>query len=772
LIEGEAGSGKSALAANWAARYRAQHPDAFLFEHYVGATPTSANHLTLISRIIGEIHERYSLSDSMPTAPGDIEESFSAWLAKPQYETLVIVLDALDALVDHSRDLVWLPEYLQPRVRIIATSTPGAESDALSDRGWSIVPVTPLTSRQRSEIVTRYVSHNEMDLHPSFLDQVMTAGPSTNPLFLQTSLEEIRSRARTGSQDSVVEAYLNAASVDELMDRVLERVEAQTTHEAATGVLSIIWASHSGLTADEITAVSQLPGPVVQSVLSSIDIYLIERSGTLAFFHAQLREAVRRRYLREPSTEAGVRRGIIRHMAGRAKSTRSLTEVMGQQLSLHEWEALARTFVDIESFLLLEAEGDRVQLLLYFSELRKHVDIAGGLFAAVDTVESPPSLEFAELCERVGGFLFDVGELRLAKELVYRGLVVREALEASPSDITATRIRLARILVREGQHGEAERVLLRILGAEELPDVAAQSSRIGNEWLELEALECLGTLLIESRRTAEAEPVCARALALAERLIDSPQHLSKYLGLAGAAHLGQRSFGEARGLFARAAALAERHLGPNHPVTIESTNNLGTVLYAQGDDDGAVRCFQRAAAGWEQVFGPSFPDVAAALGNLGLVHLRSGRFPECLEALERAVTIYRQALGDRHPSTATMLCNLASALRESGDLERAETVQRESLDAFLESYGPDHGETVQSYLDLAIILARGGQLESALEIYRAHLPRKSSLLGRNHPSTERSRNMYRMILEAAGHDAGHDELLSTLERMPDEPDAA
>ena len=54
VVLGESGSGKSALLANWAARYREKHTDAFMIQHYIGATPYSADWASMLRRIMGE----------------------------------------------------------------------------------------------------------------------------------------------------------------------------------------------------------------------------------------------------------------------------------------------------------------------------------------------------------------------------------------------------------------------------------------------------------------------------------------------------------------------------------------------------------------------------------------------------------------------------------------------------------------------------------------------------------------------------------------------
>lgn len=43
-VLGESGGEKSALLANWVARWRQANPDDFIFQHYIGSSPMSAGH--------------------------------------------------------------------------------------------------------------------------------------------------------------------------------------------------------------------------------------------------------------------------------------------------------------------------------------------------------------------------------------------------------------------------------------------------------------------------------------------------------------------------------------------------------------------------------------------------------------------------------------------------------------------------------------------------------------------------------------------------------
>jgi nephrocystin-3 len=128
VLLGESGVGKSALLANWAQRYRQAHPEAFLFLHFIGSTPQSADYVALLGRLLGEMKRRYHLPEELPATPEKLREALPLWLARVASKgRLILVLDALNQLEDRDNapDLGWLPTYFPPNVRVILSTLPG-----------------------------------------------------------------------------------------------------------------------------------------------------------------------------------------------------------------------------------------------------------------------------------------------------------------------------------------------------------------------------------------------------------------------------------------------------------------------------------------------------------------------------------------------------------------------------------------------------------------------------------------------------------------------
>ena len=75
----------------------------------------------------------------------------------------------------------------------------------------------------------------------------------------------------------------------------------------------------------------------------------------------------------------------------------------------------------------------------------------------------------------------------------------------------------------------------------------------------------------------------------------------------------------------QALAARERVLGPDHPDTLQSRNNLATAYRAAGRLDEAISLHEQTLAARERVLGPDHPDTLASRNNLAIAYQAAGR---------------------------------------------------------------------------------------------------------------------------------------------------
>ena len=142
-VVGPSGSGKSALMGEAVRRARETYGDDTVIARFIGATPESANILSLLANLVAEIRRRYRVPQRAAErsidseAPVDIERltvAFHEELARATAERpLFIFLDALDQLARENGALecYWLPSVPNPHVRMILSTALPAGADAM-----------------------------------------------------------------------------------------------------------------------------------------------------------------------------------------------------------------------------------------------------------------------------------------------------------------------------------------------------------------------------------------------------------------------------------------------------------------------------------------------------------------------------------------------------------------------------------------------------------------------------------------------------------------
>jgi hypothetical protein len=106
VLLGESGIGKSALIANWIEQWRKAHLRDFIFQHYIGSTPESAEHWRLMTGLVAEIKRWTNDPEELPKSHDDLLKDFSVWLVKARIKAerdgvrCLLVMDALNQLED------------------------------------------------------------------------------------------------------------------------------------------------------------------------------------------------------------------------------------------------------------------------------------------------------------------------------------------------------------------------------------------------------------------------------------------------------------------------------------------------------------------------------------------------------------------------------------------------------------------------------------------------------------------------------------------------
>ena len=230
---------------------------------------------------------------------------------------------------------------------------------------------------------------------------------------------------------------------------------------------------------------------------------------------------------------------------------------------------------------------------------------------------------------------------------------------------------------------------------------------------------------------------------------DHPDTLTSRENLAGAYHAAGR-LTDALPLFESTASAFERILGPDHPNTLASRGNLAGAYQAAGRLTDAAPMFEATLTDCERVLGPDHPTTLSSRNNLAYMYLAAGRLTDALPLFEATLTARERIRGPEHPDTLTARNNLGMLYQAAGRLTDALTLYEGTTAAFERILGPDHPATLTNRNNLAMAYHAAGRLTDALPLYEATAAARERILGPNHPDTLSGRNN----LATAYHDLG------------------
>jgi tetratricopeptide (TPR) repeat protein len=176
------------------------------------------------------------------------------------------------------------------------------------------------------------------------------------------------------------------------------------------------------------------------------------------------------------------------------------------------------------------------------------------------------------------------------------------------------------------------------------------------------------------------------------------------------------AYAQAKPLYERALAIYEKVLGPEHPHTAMSLNNLAILLQAQGDVAAARPLFERALAINEKGLGPEHPQTATSLSNLGRMLRDLGQMNKAEPLFLRAIAVGSKSLGAEHPLTQRYQSHYARLMLMTDRAEGALQLGQAALATHERVNGPNHPWTKDSARVTADTLNALGRTDEAARV--------------------------------------------------------
>jgi tetratricopeptide (TPR) repeat protein len=146
----------------------------------------------------------------------------------------------------------------------------------------------------------------------------------------------------------------------------------------------------------------------------------------------------------------------------------------------------------------------------------------------------------------------------------------------------------------------------------------------------------------------------------------------------------------------------KRSLGPEHPDTLTSRDNLAYVLEQEGNHAEAEREDRRVLAIQERVLGPEHPDTLGTRQHLALVLLSQGKLAESEEEFRPLLASQEHLYGSEAAETFRTRQRLAYTLYCQGKYAEAITNQQKAL-AVAQKVAGDDGrrQTAEAWFALS-----------------------------------------------------------------------
>ena len=406
---------------------------AIVLTRFIGTTPESSNLRSLLSSLCRELRQDFEVTKTRetpdgktetfsPPVPTDLNElidEFYSQLGKATAARPVIVfLDALDQLdaADHSRSVFWIRSPLSATTdaacharTVVSCLSP---SDEFLEDSEACEPFRELKLRtllgnhelgaldenDARQLFARWLHGTGRSVSETQQDMIWSALQNTSacrqPLFLKVLFEEARRWRSFDTLSSIPE------SLALLLDELFIRLGKPSEHGELIGIaLSCLVSARYGLSEGELLEIlyadleyktilaednerngHELPPdsnriPIAPWTRLRTDLapYLSERSapGTavMHFYHRQVEQAVRKRYLRTPDQQTGRHRQLANYFDGRwnRPDAHALMELPHLRLLCQDHDNLLRLLTDLQFPMLKTHAG-------YVSDLVRDYD--------------------------------------------------------------------------------------------------------------------------------------------------------------------------------------------------------------------------------------------------------------------------------------------------------------------------------------------------------------------------------------------------------------
>ena len=142
----------------------------------------------------------------------------------------------------------------------------------------------------------------------------------------------------------------------------------------------------------------------------------------------------------------------------------------------------------------------------------------------------------------------------------------------------------------------------------------------------------------------------------------------------------------------------------------------------------------------EAKLGPDHPDTLKTLNNIAIAYMYAGRLPEAIALFEGTLKVFETKLGPDHPTALSTRNTLAIAYETVGRLVEAIALFEGAYKVSEAKFGPDNPDTLASRGNLAVALQEACRTSESIAILEPTLKLMEAKVGLDHPWALELRN--------------------------------
>jgi tetratricopeptide (TPR) repeat protein len=771
-LHGPVGCGKTALLCNWASKANAGNvsQDAhtpYIILRIIGMFSVKIH--KVVMSILVELKRQFGIDKSVPADKEEILHTLSEWLTLASIKRpIVLVLDGIEKLESTAQALNWLPIVLPPKVTIVLTcpdeSKPLQVLLQRETKGQAYcTPIGDMKESERREMAVKFLDQFSKKLAHEQVYLLTSTKNSSNPLFLRSVLELLRT---FGDYDRLTEYLTNLMRARTLEELLAKSVEQWVTDYAlpdypdfVKDFFGVLYASRGGMLESEL---SSMLGVSQQSVWSSLldatSFVLRNQAGLLYFANDHIKNAIRIKLFdgAEPESPqlksllSKYRSLIMAFFDAKPLSHRKIFDYPFQVVQLGLAATTLPSFLsDLKVFEQLYTEANKLDLFSYWqaTEGSNAADLyRKALENPKSDVKSMTGPARAELLANLGRFLHDYGKASEAGYFYELSLSLFESAFGSKS-------------MKAGELLHRYAMLKETLGSyKEAFDLATRCHEIFKTHAGLKspktasAVWLQGLLQKKMGFYEKAIDLFNSALTTAESYYGTTHPIvAVYLRTLADVYRNQALYDKAGELYERALAINKSTFGDVHPEVAEVLSNLGRIEKKRGNYDNARPLYEQAMAILIQLFGKDHMVVAEVYVQMGDVYRKIGESAKCEDLYKKALAIFRPQLGDDHPDVGEILYLLSLSYKGTGDYEASMECSRQAIAIAEKAFGPDHLKVASPLGSLADVLSIIAKYSQAIELYERALAIHTAKLGPDHPECSENLNAIGMIWKKLGN---------------------